>query len=137
MNINREAFGILFIRLLLGIILFMQGYGKIFKFGLESVEGFFTAYKEMLPSFLVDFTFYFTTFGELIFGLTIMLGLFRNVSYLSVGLILFLVSFGHGLQDVIWDMQHVMYRAILLIPLFFISIDKDKIALDNLLFKNK
>ena len=137
MNKNREAFGILFIRLLLGIILFMQGYGKVFTFGLEAVSGFFTPYKEMLPSFLVDFTFYFTTFGEFIFGLTIMLGLFRNISYLSVALILILVSFGHGLQDVVWDMQHVMYRAILLIPLFFFSIEKDKFALDNLLFKNK
>ena len=135
MKINREAFGVLFIRLLLGVILFMQGYGKIFTFGLESVQGFFTPYKEMLPSFLVDLTFYFTTFGEFIFGITIALGLFRNVSYLSVALILILVSFGHGLQDVIWDMQHVIYRAALLIPLFFISVDKDKFALDNLLFK--
>ena len=71
METYKKAFGILFIRLLLGVILFMQGYGKIFMFGLDSVQGFFTPYKEMLPSFLVDFTFYFTTFGEFMFGITI------------------------------------------------------------------
>ena len=135
MTINREATGMFFIRLLLGVILFMQGYGKVYTFGLENVEGFFTPYEELLPLALVKFALYFTTFGELIFGITIALGLLRNISYISVALILLIVSFGHGLQEVVWDMQHVMYRAILLIPLFFFPIKWDKYALDNLIFK--
>ncbi|NER14276.1 DoxX family membrane protein [Leptobacterium flavescens] len=125
----------LFSRLLLGVIFLMQGYGKVFTWGVSNVyNNGFKAYEEtFLPGFLVKFTAYFTSYGELICGLLLILGLFRKVSYLWLAAILLIVSFGHGLQSPIWDLQHVFVRSVFLIFLMMIPLEKDSYALDHLI----
>lgn len=104
-----------FFRTLLGLIFLMQGWGKIMKFGFEGLGKMFASYKEtFLPSFLVDFTMYFTTYAELVGGFLLVIGLFRNYAYYALAVVLLMVSFGHGLTNPIWDLQHVIFRAILL-----------------------
>ena len=65
MNLNRSI-AVLTLRLLLGFIFFFQGYGKVFKFGLDGVyQNFFLkGYSELLPKFLLLFTAYYTSLIE-------------------------------------------------------------------------
>ena len=136
MNIKYAA---AFARLLLGIIFLMQGFGKVFTWGVSNVyNNGFKAYEEtFLPSFLIKFTAYFTSYGELICGLLLILGLFRKQAYLILAAILVIVSFGHGLQSPIWDLQHVFVRSVLLIFLMMVPLEKDVFTLDALMGSKK
>ena len=96
----------------------------------------FKSYEEtFLPIFLIKGTAYFTSYGELVFGLLLILGLFRKQSYLILGLIILIVSFGHGVQSPVWDLQHVFFRSALLIFLMLIPLEKDTWALDRFISK--
>ena len=120
-------------RLLLGLIFFMQGLGKVFTIGVSNIyNGGFKAYEDtFLPKFILEFTAYFTSYGELICGLLIILGLFRKQAYLIIAAILVIVTFGHGLQSPIWDLQHVFVRSVFLLFLMMIPFDKDRFSLDQ------
>lgn len=132
---SQRAFGLLFLRLILGLIFFMQGYGKVMKFGVQNVyEQFFKTYTELLPEFLVVSTAYYTSYVELIGGALLMIGLFRFYNYLALALVLIVVSFGHGLMDPIWDLHHVFFRVAILATLFFMPVKWDKFSLDQLIF---
>lgn len=133
-NLNRIA-GTFIMRVLLGIIFLMQGYGKVFTWSMEGVYGSFEPYEEKLPTFLVKFAAYYTSFAELIGGLLLVLGLFRNYTLYALGLVLLIVSFGHGLSSPIWDLSHVFPRAVLLIALLLVPQQWDKLHLDGLIRK--
>lgn len=135
MRLDNRAFGVLLLRWLIGIIFLMQGFGKVFTIGLDQVYQFFAGYEELLPSWLLHFTCYYTSFGELIFGLLLLLGLFRTPVQIGLASILVIVSFGHGLQEPIFDLQHIVFRAVLLFPLFFLPQSWDRYALDERLKK--
>ena len=122
----------LFARLMLGLILFWQGYGKVFKMGVDKLyAGAFKSYEEtFLPTFVVKFTAYFTSYGELIFGALLILGLFRKVSYFGIGLILIIVTFGHGLQAPIFDLQHIFVRSAFLV-FIAMTFEKDSLNVDQ------
>ncbi|WP_452602958.1 DoxX family membrane protein [Pontimicrobium sp. MEBiC06410] len=127
----------LFVRLLTGLIFFWQGFGKVFKMGVEAIYngGFKSFEATFLPTFILKFSAYFTSYGELIFGALLLLGLFRKQAYYGLALILLIVTFGHGLQSPIWDLQHVFVRSVFLIFLAM-TFDKDTLSLDHILKKN-
>ena len=135
-TLNRSA-GTLVARVLLGLIFFMQGYGKLTKFGMDNLYRMFEPYEAQLPTFLVKFAAYFTTYAELIGGGLLILGLFRNFSPYALGLVLLIVSFGHGLSEPIWDLSHVFPRAVLLIALLWVPKEWDQWHLDRLLNKRR
>lgn len=130
-NLNRNI-GMLIIRLALGFVFLMQGYGKVFNWGVENIfESTFMPYNEYLPSYVLKIAAYYTSYVELIGGQLLILGLFRNYALYALGSVLVIVTFGHGLSEPIWDMQHVIYRAILLIPLLLLPDEWDTIRLDS------
>ncbi|MBN4061910.1 MAG: hypothetical protein COA57_00415 [Flavobacteriales bacterium] len=133
---NRYA-GMFLMRMMLGLIFFMQGWGKVVTWGVDNVyEKFFAAYEEtILPVFVVKFAAWHTSFGELICGFLLIIGLFRYVSYYILASILLIISFGHGLTSPIWDLQHVFFRTALLVPLLLLPKEWDKWSLDGLLKK--
>ena len=126
-------------RLLLGFIFLMQGFGKVFSIGVSNIyEGGFKAYEEtFLPTFILKFTAYFTSYGELICGLLVVIGLFRKQAYLVLAAILVIVTFGHGLQSPIWDLQHVFVRSAFLLFLMMIPFEKDSFSVDQLIKSKK
>ena len=134
MQRNRQV-AVLTIRLLLGFIFFFQGFGKVFKFGLDAVyQNFFkSSYGELLPDFLLLFTAYYTSLIELIGGLLLIIGLKRDIALYFLASVLVIVTFGHGLKDPIWDLSHVMYRTILLVALLFIPKEYDLFSIDSLI----
>lgn len=123
---------VLTIRLLLGFIFFFQGFGKVFKFGLEAVsQNFFVkSYSDLLPEFLLIFTAYYTSIIELAGGFLLIIGLKRDIALYLLASVLVIVCIGHGLKEPIWDLSHVMYRAILLIALLLLPKNYDKISID-------
>jgi len=137
MNDNTsKAFAVLFTRALLGIILIMQGYGKIFTYTIPVVyRMFFKDFeKTFLPNWLIWATAYYTSYVELICGFLLIAGLFRKYALYLLGTDLLIVSFGHGLLEPIWDLQHVIPRAALLIAILVLPSQWDRWNLDNLLF---
>jgi len=134
MDLNRNI-GILTLRLLLGFIFFFQGFGKVFKFGIDNVyNNFFKGgYEGILPDFVLLITAYFTTFAELICGFLLIIGLKRDWALYVLAAVLIIVTFGHGLKDPIWDTGHVMVRALFLIPLLLLPKEWDRFSIDQMI----
>ena len=131
-----RAAALLFARALLGIIFLMQGYGKIFTYTVPKVYGmFFKDFeKTCLPKWLIWGTVYYTSYVELICGFLLIVGLFRKYALPLLGIDLLVVSFGHGLLEPIWDLQHVIPRAVLLIFILVAPGDWDRWSLDGVVF---
>lgn len=136
---KNKQIAVLTMRLLLGFIFFFQGFGKVFKFGLDGVykNFFLKSYGELLPDFLLLFSAYYTSLIELIGGLLLIIGFKRDYALYALASVLVIVTFGHGLKDPIWDLSHVMYRTILLVGLLLLPKDLDKYSVDFLIRKDK
>ncbi len=134
-----KQIAVLTIRLILGFIFFFQGYGKVFKFGLDSVyQNFFLkSYESLLPDFLLLFSAYYTSLIELIGGFLLIVGFKRDYALYALASVLVIVTFGHGLKDPIWDLSHVMYRTILLVTLLLLPKELDRFSVDFLIKKDK
>jgi uncharacterized membrane protein YphA (DoxX/SURF4 family) len=128
---------VFFARALLGIIFMMQGYGKIFTYTVPKVYSmFFKDFeKTFIPKWLIWGTAYYTSYVEIICGFLLIIGLFRKYALYLLAIDLLVVSFGHGLLEPIWDLQHVMPRAILLITIMLVPQQWDRWNLDRFLFR--
>jgi len=114
----------------------MQGFGKVFKWGLDNVyASSFASYEGTLPKFLLWLTVYYTSFVELIGGALLLLGLMRYWAAFALGIVLLIVSFGHGLTQPIWDLQHVFPRTVLLAAFLLLPKEWDRWHLDGLFRK--
>jgi uncharacterized membrane protein YphA (DoxX/SURF4 family) len=134
---NMKAAGTFFIRVLLGVIFIMQGYGKVFTLGVKKVyEMFFSTFETtFLPKFLIVSTAYYTSYVELIGGFLLIIGLFKKQTLYFLAANLLIVSFGHGLMEPIWDLSHLFPRAIFIATLFFLPASWDKWNIDSLINK--
>jgi len=134
-----KTIAVLTIRLVLGFIFLMQGYGKVFKFGVGNVyKNFFQAsYSDILPDFLLQATAYYTSYIELIGGFLLVIGLARDYALYALASVLVIVTFGHGLSEPIWDLSHVMYRLILLIALLLLPKAWDRFSVDYVLWNKR
>lgn len=139
MDRNRSV-AVLTTRLLLGFIFLMQGYGKVFTWGIEklyNMEFFHETYKNILPDYITQAIAYYTSYVELIGGFLLVLGFKKDYALYALASVLIIVTFGHGLAEPIWDLSHVMYRAILLIALLIIPKEWDSYSLDIYIKKFK
>jgi uncharacterized membrane protein YphA (DoxX/SURF4 family) len=133
---RNKIIGVFILRVLLGLIFMMQGFGKVFTWGLDNVYKGFEPYEDtFLPKFILVFAAYFTSYTELIAGFLLVIGLFRNYALYALGVVLLIVSFGHGLSSPIWDLSHVFPRAALLITLLLLPEEWDKWQIQNQLRK--
>ena len=135
MNLNRSI-ATLTARLLLGFIFLMQGFGKVFTWGVETLYQmpfFKGSYEDLLPDFIIYLTAYYTSYVELIGGILLIIGFKKDWALYALASVLVMVTFGHGLIEPIWDLSHVMYRAILLITLLLLPKEWDHFSLDSLL----
>ncbi|RFC54737.1 DoxX family protein [Brumimicrobium aurantiacum] len=136
-NLNK-IIGVFTLRMLLGLIFLMQGFGKIFSWGMDNVINapfFKGTFEDILPAYLINITAYYTSYIELIGGALLVLGLKTNYALYALASVLIIVTFGHGLAEPIWDLSHVMYRTILLVALLMIPRTWDKLSIDYLIEK--
>lgn len=125
---------VFFLRSLLGLIFFMQGYGKVITWGITEVYArYFQSFETVLPPFLLKFIVYYTSYVELIGGGLLLLGLKTRWALYALGSVLLIVSFGHGLESPIWDLQHVMYRAMLLVGVLLLPEAWDRWSVDGIM----
>jgi len=133
-----QIVGVFLIRTLLGLIFCLQGFAKVFNWGIDNIyKNAFQAYEESLPKILTVFTAYYTSYVELIAGFLLIIGFFRNYALYALGSVLLIVSFGHGFQEGIWDLNHVMFRAILLIALLLLPEQWDKWQIQKFIKKSE
>ena len=133
---NRNI-ALLTLRLLLGFIFLMQGWGKVYSIGVENIyQSFFAtdAYAG-LPSPLLYATAYYTSYVELIAGALVVFGWQRDYALYALASVLVIVTFGHGYAEPIWNLSHVMYRSMLLIPLLLLPREWDVYSVDFYLNK--
>ena len=138
MNLNRTI-ATLTVRLLLGFIFFMQGFGKVFTWGVENVynmEFFHATFKDILPDFITYGTAYYTSYVELIGGFLLIVGFKRDYALYALASVLVIVTFGHGLADPIWDLSHVFFRATLLITILILPKEWDKFSVDYYMLRH-
>lgn len=137
-TLNQQV-AVLTLRLLLGFIFLMQGYGKIFTYTVEGIYkmGFSTEAYANFPDFLLLGTAYYTSYVELLAGLLLVLGLKRDYALYALASVLVIVTFGHGYAEPIWDLSHVMYRSILLIALLLLPSQWDRFSIDSFIKKHK
>lgn len=126
----------LFLRLLLGILFFFQGYDKVFKIGLKGVINTVgPSYRNRgLPDFSISIVSFLTSWIELTCGLLLIAGLFKYIAIYLLGLDLLIVVFGMSLLEPVWDMKLVFPRLVLYIILLLLPCEKDIFTMDNLLF---
>jgi uncharacterized membrane protein YphA (DoxX/SURF4 family) len=137
---QNKPIAVLTARLLLGFIFLMQGFGKVFTWGVENLyhmKFFYETYKNKLPDFIIHATAYYTSYVELIGGFLLVLGFRKDYALYALASVLVIVTFGHGLVEPIWDMSDVIYRAILLIALLIIPKEWDRYSLDSFILKLK
>lgn len=137
--VRNRAVGMFVLRTTLGFIFLMQGWGKVFTWGIEGVyTGGFAAYETtFLPVFLLKAAAYFTSYAELIGGFLLVLGIFRSYAYYALGAVLIIVSYGHGLQSPIWDLSDVAFRLMMLIPLLLLPLEWDTISGEAIIKKRR
>lgn len=136
-NLNRTI-AVLTTRLILGFIFLMQGFGKVFIWGVQklyNMKFFHETYKDLLPDYITYATVYYTSYVELIGGLLLVIGFKRDYALYALSSVLIIVTFGHGLAEPVWDLSHVIYRAILLISLLIFPKEWDKFSIDNYIHK--
>jgi len=137
-DVNKVV-GVFIIRMLLGLIFLMQGFGKVFTWGMGNVinaDFFGDTFKDILPDYVIHITAYYTSYVELIGGFLLVVGLRTNIALYALGSVLIIVTFGHGLAEPIWDLSHVMNRTILLVTLLFLPRKWDKLSVDYLIQKH-
>jgi len=136
---RNQQVAILTLRLLLGFIFLMQGYGKVFTYTVNGIYnmGFCVDAYTAFPKILLLGTAYYTSYVELLAGLLLVLGLKRDYALYALASVLVIVTFGHGYAEPIWDLSHVFYRSILLAALLLLPSQWDRFSIDYYIGKDK
>jgi len=129
----RRAAGIFFLRGLLGLILFQQGYVKVFSWGLGAVyDNLFKPLEAAgVPVGLLQGMTFISSYLELIAGLMLLLGLFRQYVYLVLGGLLLALAYGQGLLSPVPELDRLYYAGSMLAALLLLPAHWDTWCLDR------
>ncbi|MBL0329068.1 MAG: DoxX family protein [Bacteroidetes bacterium] len=135
--VTNESIMTFTLRLILGILFFMQGYDKVIRVKMPGViESFKYEFgKVNMPQGVLAFGAYLSSFIELICGLTLILGIFTKYSLYLIGFDLVLVTAAFSLINPVWDMKIVFPRIILWCALMLTPNSYNKLSLDFFLLK--
>ena len=133
---SNRSWALLLARLLLGLLFFMAGVHKIFVIGLMAgaERMFVEPYADtFLPVWALWAGGVTVPFVEMIAGFFVILGLWRKPAYLALAGVLVLVTFGHTLLNPFFPFHHDVFpRAVLLIFLLWMGLEKDAISVDGM-----
>jgi uncharacterized membrane protein YphA (DoxX/SURF4 family) len=135
--LSNESVLALTLRVILGILFFMQGYDKVIKVKLPGVvKSFRYEFGNVkMPDFILVSAAYFSSLIEFVGGLTLILGLFTKYSLYLLGVDLILVVAAFSLINPVWDMKIVFPRIIIWSVLMVIPETYNKLSLDYFLLK--
>ncbi|MDA0329431.1 MAG: DoxX family protein [Gemmatimonadetes bacterium] len=136
-----RAWGVLFARLVLGLMFFQGALWRVFGLGpLEHARRFFVGpYGDSpLPEWALWVAGAGVPFAELIGGALVLLGLWRLPGLILLGGVLVTVTFGHLMAEPIYAFNaHVMPRLILVVFLLSVPHDWDRFSVDEWLSRRR
>ncbi len=122
------------IRVLVSILFIDQAQDKIFNIGLKevarTVEQGFRTRNLMIPSWMITLGVYFTAYLELIAGVLLLFGMFRDLALWLLCLDLLVASLGFSLMEPVWDTKHIFPRLAIVVTLLLLPADWDQWRLD-------
>jgi putative oxidoreductase len=133
--IENQELAFVFVRIILGILFFFQGYDKVFRIRIHNVaeEISIQLMRLRFPKQLFIAASFITSYTELIAGILIFAGLFVNTVALILCINMILVAFAFSLINPIWDMKIYLPRLLLLIFLLSVPEDWHSWGLDQLI----
>lgn len=141
MTLERQrGWGVLFARLVLGLIFFMAGFWKTFQLGpLEHARKYFLPFSDtFLPVWSLWSVGVTVPVVELTAGALLLIGLRVREALLALGFVLVIVTFGHLLHEPLFNFSgHVIPRLALLLFLLWCPRELDRFSLDYLLNRSK
>ncbi len=125
------------VRWILGLIFFMAGWWKCFTMTPAGhARQYFLGWFEdrWIPVWMLWTIGTTIPVIELLAGLMVCLGLFRRAAYIALAAILVIVTYGHLLQEPLFDTtSHIFPRLVLLIFVWVAPPHLDRLALDPLI----
>jgi len=132
---RNRAWGVLFARLVLGLMFFQGAWWRVFQLGpAEHARRFFVEpYSDtFLPEWALWVAGTGVPFAELVGGFLVLLGLWRFQGLVLLGGVLVLVTFGHLIAEPIFAFNaHVMPRLTLVVFLLVTPPEWDWFSLDR------
>ncbi|MEM1094276.1 MAG: MauE/DoxX family redox-associated membrane protein [Bacteroidota bacterium] len=132
---TRQAWGLLFVRLVLGLIFARAGWFKVFEMGpLVHAEQLFLPYAEttFLPAWSLWVAGTLIPVVELAAGMLLLVGWRVFEAGLVLGAVLVVVTFGHLLTEPLYAFNsHVIPRLVLLAVLLLAPIGWDRFTVDR------
>jgi uncharacterized membrane protein YphA (DoxX/SURF4 family) len=129
---SQRGWAVLFARLVLGLIFFMAGAGKVFQLGpIEHARKYFLPFADtFLPVWSLWFVGVTVPFVELLAGGLLILGLRTREALIALGAVLVVVTFGHLLHDPLFNFSgHVIPRLALLLFLLWCPRELDRYSI--------
>jgi uncharacterized membrane protein YphA (DoxX/SURF4 family) len=132
---NRPV-GLLGMRLVIGFLSAEIAMHKLFIEGLASQMRWFEQLAAWFPDWVLWSTNVYCAVVELVGGILLVLGLGRDLALWAILSVLVIVTFGHGLEAAVWDIQQMIFRLALVIGLLLLPADWDTLRLDTM-FEHK
>ena len=132
---NRPV-ALLGIRLVIGFLSAQLAMHKLFIEGLASQMRWFEQLEVWFPHWVLWSTNVYCAVVEFVGGILLVLGLGRDLALWAILSVLVIVTFGHGLEAAVWDIQQMIFRLALVIGLLLLPADWDTLRLDAL-FKRR
>ena len=124
-------------RLVVGLLSAQLAMHKIVIEGLPAQMRWFEALEAWFPRWLLWTTNVYTAAVELIAGALLVVGLARDLALWAILSVLVIVTFGHGLEDGVWDIQQMIYRLGLVLLLLLLPAKWDVLRLDCVLARGR
>lgn len=135
MEINQWTFaaGMLLLRFTAGVLFFFQGYDKIFNIGLNNVVQTFAdpMKKTLIPQALLKPLVLVSSYVEMLAGLLLALGLFREWALFALSADLAFVALSFSSMKAMWDMQFFYPRFTMVTALLLIPSSGDRFCVDR------
>ncbi len=129
-----NAIAILLLRTVAGLLFFFQGYDKLFNVKLNNVVRTFSEplSKIHIPAFLLKPAIGISSIIELVCGLFLFFGLFKNMSLFFLAGNLVFVAFIFSCIKPMWDLQFYFPRLLLIFILLMLPPSSDIFSIDYL-----
>jgi uncharacterized membrane protein YphA (DoxX/SURF4 family) len=128
----REMDAAFIVRIMLGLLFFLQGYDKVFRIGVKEVIR--TIHEPLsskgIPTFFSGMGAYLTSYIELICGGLLIVGFIKYYCLYLLGFDLLFATLALGIVEPVLDMKHIFPRLVLLIFLLIIPSQWDIISVD-------
>jgi thiosulfate dehydrogenase [quinone] large subunit len=129
------------VRWILGLLFLMAGYWKVFVLtpAVHAQQFFVEGFSDFwIPTWLLQLFGYGIPFLELAAGMLICIGLRTREALVAVGLLLIVTTYGHALQQPLFDIDgHTFTRLALIVFLLLAPAGNDRYSIDQWLLDRK